>query len=221
MGRLDHQVKIRGFRIELGEIELVLKDSGPIEECVAAVQPNGSGEPSLLAYIVLKKEAATGDREAIVARLSAGAKSRLPDYMWPSGFVFLDALPLTPNGKVDRKALKAPDQGITVNRGRYVAPTTLHERILTGIWSEVLKIERVGIDDDFFALGGNSMHVLQIVSCAGKSGLRLTTRDIFALRTVEEILKAAETRDAATPAFTPPPLTRSARRAARNSDGNV
>ena len=222
LGRLDNQVKIRGFRIELGEIEAVLKDSQLIEDSVTTVGNDQTGEPSLIAFIVPKKEEGAtwgvAGQQSLIERLAAVLKSRLPDYMRPNAFVFLDKLPLTPNGKIDRKALKAPAEGVKLSKASFAAPTTMHERLLTGIWSEVLHIDRIGIEDDFFKLGGNSMHVLQIASRAVKAGLNLTARDIFAHRSVSEILRAIGSAASVKSASAAPPLTRLARRPASGTD---
>ena len=222
LGRLDNQVKIRGFRIELGEIETVLKESLLIEDSVTAVGNDHTGEPSLIAFIVPKKEEGAtwgvAGQQSLIERLAAVLKSRLPDYMRPNAFVFLDKLPLTPNGKIDRKALKAPAEGVKLSKASFAAPTTMHERLLTGIWSEVLHIDRIGIEDDFFNLGGNSMHVLQIASRAVKAGLNLTARDIFAHRSVSEILRAIGSASAERTASAVPPLTRTDRRPVTGAD---
>ena len=150
LGRLDHQVKIRGFRIELGEIEAALAEHPGVRESVVVAREH-NGEPRLVAYIV----PALPEPE-----LRERLGRRLPDYMVPSAFVFLDALPLSPNGKIDRKALPEPE----MVRGEYVAPRTELERFLAGLWEEGLGGERVGIHDSFFELGGSSVSGAQLVN---------------------------------------------------------
>ena len=152
LGRFDNQVKIRGFRIELGEIEAVLNQHPGLRESVVTSREDVPGDKRLVAYLVPKKEPAPAIRE-----LRSFLKEKLPDYMVPSGYVLLDSLPLTLNGKVDRRAL--PDLGGTEQQESnvYVAPQDETERILCRVWSEVLRVHRVGLDDDFFALGGHSL----------------------------------------------------------------
>ncbi|HEV2845439.1 MAG TPA: amino acid adenylation domain-containing protein, partial [Thermoanaerobaculia bacterium] len=146
LGRLDHQVKIRGVRVELGEVEAALLAQPGVREAVAVAREDGLGPARLVAYV-------TG--EELDGQSLRGALSRfLPEPLVPSAVVALDALPLTPNGKVDRKALPAPE---TAGGLDFVAPRTALERFLAGLYQEILGVERVGIHDDFFALGGNSI----------------------------------------------------------------
>jgi len=150
LGRLDHQVKIRGFRIELGEIEAALLDDWSVTQAVVVAREDSPGDKRLAAYVVGARGTAVD-----IGELRARLKQTLPDYMIPSAFVVLEALPLTPNGKIDRRALPAPEMQ-TASSG-YVAPRTATEQVLASIWCEVLKVERVGIEDNFFALGGHSL----------------------------------------------------------------
>jgi len=152
LGRIDNQVKVRGFRIELGEIEVLLRQQAGVREAVAVVREDGTGDQRLVAYVVGAVEP-----EALRAVLRA----RLPEYMVPSAFVALDALPLTPNGKLDRKALPAPEREHQVS-GAYVAPQSELEQQLAAVWREVLGAPQVGVDDNFFDLGGNSLLVTQV-----------------------------------------------------------
>ena len=153
LGRIDEQVKIRGFRIELGEIESVLREHPSVED--ALVHPFGEeGERRLCAYIV-------GDFDPMELRRHLA--ERLPDYMVPAAFMAIEAVPLTPSGKVDRKALPHPEiTAVAV----YTAPRTETEKTLCAIFSEVLGIERVGIHDNFFEAGGDSILALQVVARA-------------------------------------------------------
>jgi amino acid adenylation domain-containing protein len=155
MGRGDAQVKVRGFRIELGEIEARLAEHPAVHEVVVVARDGEVGDPRLVAYYV---GGAVG-----AAALRAHLAERLPEYMIPAAFVFLDALPVNPNGKLDRKALPAPEGDVHARRG-YEAPETETEAALAEVWSEVLGAARVGRWDDFFELGGHSLLAVQVVS---------------------------------------------------------
>src|SRR5262249_11999243 len=160
VGRGDNQVKIRGFRIELGEIEARLLEYPGVREAVVLARDSGAGDKRLVAYYTVSPEQ---DQEAMKTEdLRTHLLSRLPEYMTPAAYVRLEALPLAPNGKVDRKALPAPE-------GRpeaiaYVAARTPMEEVLAEIWAEVLRVERIGVHDDFFELGGNSLLATRIVA---------------------------------------------------------
>jgi amino acid adenylation domain-containing protein len=159
LGRIDHQVKIRGFRIESEEIEAVLSQHPLLRQAVVVARNEVGAEKQLVAYAVRKQESA-----ATVAELRAFLRRQLPDYMIPSSWVFLDALPLTPNGKVDPKALPAPQPGINGLGEGYVAPRTSTEQAVARIWVDLLKLERVGVEDNFFDLGGHSLLATQVLS---------------------------------------------------------
>jgi amino acid adenylation domain-containing protein len=152
LGRLDFQVKVRGFRIELGEIEAALRRHESVTDCVVVARAE-AGEQRLVAYVVGEAQADT---------LRAHVRRSLPEYMVPAAFAFLETLPLTPNGKLDRKALPAPE--LAPAEDRYVAPRTQAEEVLAGIWAEVLKVERVGVEESFFDLGGHSLLATRVVS---------------------------------------------------------
>jgi acyl carrier protein len=156
LGRNDFQVKLRGFRVELGEIETVLTSHPGVKEAVATVREEG--EKRLVGYIVAK-EPAPAPHE-----LRRFLRERLPEYMVPSTFVFMDRLPLTPNGKLDRRALPVPEQTRPELEETFVAPRTPVEERVAGIWAEVLGLERVGVYDNFFNLGGHSLLATQVVS---------------------------------------------------------
>jgi amino acid adenylation domain-containing protein len=158
LGRSDTQVKIRGFRIELGEIEARLADCDGVRQAVVLAREDQPGDVRLVAYLVHDQPGHVPDALAFRAIL----RRTLPEYMLPAHFVSVPAIPLTPNGKIDRRALPAPD-GRRDERG-YVAPTTPAEELMTKIWAEALKIDRVGIHDNFFDMGGHSLLAMQVIS---------------------------------------------------------
>ncbi|MEW5925956.1 MAG: amino acid adenylation domain-containing protein [Gemmatimonadota bacterium] len=189
LGRTDHQVKLRGFRIEPGEIESVLLRDPRVRECLVAARAGAAGEQRLVAYLA---GAGLPGPEELRARL----RESLPDYMVPSAFVALERLPLTPNGKVDRGAL--PDPGAHGASGRgHAPPRTPVERALAEVWSEVLGVERVGIDEHFFELGGDSILAIQVSTAARRAGLRVLPRQLFEHTTIAELARAAGTGAAA------------------------
>ncbi len=202
VGRVDHQVKLRGFRIELGEIESVLGTHPAVREVVALVRevarPAGGSEKRLVAYVVPAAGAPA------VAALRDHLLARLPDYMVPSQFVFLEALPLTQNGKVDRRALPDPEGG---DADAWAPPSTPLEELLAGIWREVLGVERVGRHDSFFALGGHSLLGTRVLSrVLDTFGVELPLRTLFEAPSLAEAARAVEARlGAGTGAAAPPP----------------
>jgi non-ribosomal peptide synthetase component F len=155
--RIDNQVKIRGYRIELGEIESVLARHPGIREAVVVTRQDGAGDKQLIAYTVPRETAPT------IQELRKHLRANLPDYMVPSDFVTIDFLPLTPNGKLDRKALPIPDERHRVQHDTYREPRTSVEAKIAAIWAEVLRVDRVGMDDNFFDLGGHSLLATQVV----------------------------------------------------------
>jgi amino acid adenylation domain-containing protein len=157
LGRLDHQVKIRGFRIEMGEIETVLKLHPSVREAVVVAREDAPGDRRLVAYV------APAGASVPAGELGEFLKARLPAYMLPSAFVFIDVFPLTPNGKLDRRALPAPE-GRSVPHDSYLAPRTPTEEAMASIWCEVLNLKQVGIHDNFFALGGHSLLATRMIS---------------------------------------------------------
>jgi amino acid adenylation domain-containing protein len=163
LGRADDQVKVRGFRIELGEVEAALESHASVREAVVIVREDAPGDRRLVGYVVAAAGAPSSDLPSVSA-LRAHVAERLPEYMVPSALVVLDAFPLTPSGKVARRALPAPDASAAAETDAYVAPRTATEEILAGIFAEVLRIDRVGARDDFFALGGHSLIATRVVS---------------------------------------------------------
>ncbi|HSO38087.1 MAG TPA: amino acid adenylation domain-containing protein [Labilithrix sp.] len=157
LGRLDHQVKIRGFRIELGEIEATIGAQPSVREVVVVAREDAPGEKRLVGYLVGSQGAPVD-----VEQVRAALRDALPDYMMPSALLVVPSLPLTSSGKVDRQALPAPD--FTAAAAAYVAPATATEVVVAGVWAEVLRLARVGRDDDFFALGGDSLLAARVAA---------------------------------------------------------
>ncbi len=193
LGRIDNQVKVRGFRIELGEIEAALTRQRGIAQSAVVVREGGAGERRLVAFLVV--EPAAGAAGPGVAELRAGLREVLPDYMVPALFVTLATLPLTPSGKVDRRALSRLPLGAAegLEEGReHVAPRNEIESFLAGIWSQVLRRERVGIHDNFFELGGDSIQAIQMVTRARRAGVRFTPRNLFQHQTIAALATVVE-----------------------------
>ncbi len=186
LGRADHQVKVRGFRIEPGEIEAALARHPAVRQAVVLAREDTPGDPRLVAYFVLAEGQA-----ASVGNLRAALREELPDYMIPSLFVPLAALPLTPNGKVDRKALPATN-GPRLETGReHVPPEGPVQERLAAIWSEVLRLERVGATDNFFELGGHSLMAMQVLARVQEAfGIELPLRTMFDNPTVAALAEA-------------------------------
>ncbi|MGH3979305.1 MAG: phosphopantetheine-binding protein, partial [Pseudonocardiaceae bacterium] len=186
VGRADEQVKIRGFRIEPGEIETALRAHPDVGDVVVVAREDQPGAMRLVAYLV----PAEGATAPAAGQLRALLAASLPDYMRPAAFVTLDALPLTPNGKLDRRALPAPDHTSTTG---YRAPRTEVEQALAGIWAEVLGLDKVGAEDSFFELGGDSVRSLQLTSRAKAAfDITLTPRDVMTARTVSALAELIE-----------------------------
>ena len=198
LGRIDHQVKIRGFRIEPDEIARQLQEHPEVDDALVVAQSNSQGQKSLVAYVVCENSAElNGDDAAAVAlhqqfctALRQHCALQLPDYMVPGIFVLLDALPLNANGKVDRKAL--PEADVSRQLSAYVAPVTPTETTLCEIWQQLLEIERVGTSDNFFALGGHSLLLVQMIALAHKQGLSLTARQVFDAGSLAELASVVD-----------------------------
>jgi non-ribosomal peptide synthase protein (TIGR01720 family) len=183
LGRKDEQVKIRGFRIELGEIEAALSRHAAVREAVV-VPTTVNDDKRLVAYLVTDESLETSE-------LRQYLKETLPEYMVPQAFVTLDQMPLTVNGKVDRKALPLPESNRLGSDRDYVAPRTPAEETLAKIWSTVLGVERVGIEDNFYELGGDSIISLQVVARANQAGLALSAKDLLQHQTISELTAVA------------------------------
>jgi amino acid adenylation domain-containing protein len=228
LGRIDQQVKLRGFRIELEEIAAVLREQAAVQDALVLACAAGSGDDQRLVAYVLRTpataDAAAPDDAASASALRAVAGARLPAYMVPAAFVFLDAWPLTPSGKIDRAALPSPeraDQGATQP---YVAPRTEAEATLAQICAELLGLKRVGAEDSFFALGGHSLLATQLLArVRAQFQVELPLRTLFEQPTVaglaQALALAQQTSSAApTPAITR--VDRSARRMKRSTLSN-
>jgi amino acid adenylation domain-containing protein/non-ribosomal peptide synthase protein (TIGR01720 family) len=186
LGRADHQVKVHGYRIELGEIESALTKHTGVRKAVVTVRDDESGHRRLIAYITSEDFVPPTNKE-----LRGHLEQTLPDYMVPSVFVPLKALPLTPNGKVDRGALPGPDSSATCADKTYVAPRTRVEEVLAKVWGDVLGVARLGVHDNYFELGGDSILSLQIIARAREAGIRITPKQVFQHRTVAELSMVA------------------------------
>ncbi|MEU6125209.1 amino acid adenylation domain-containing protein [Streptomyces sp. NPDC047123] len=194
LGRVDHQVKVRGFRVELGEIESALTAHPDVRACAVIVRDN-----RLVGYVI-----PTDGADPDPARIRQYLAAELPDHMVPTALVPIDRLPLSPSGKLDPTALPAPETAVAARR----APATEAEEILLGVFRDVLGSDAVGPDDDFFAIGGDSIVSLQVVSRARRQGLGLTARDVFEGATVAGIAARARALDAGdAPATGDAPLT--------------
>jgi amino acid adenylation domain-containing protein len=194
LGRIDAQVKIRGFRIEPGEIESALAQHPAVRE-VTVVAREEAGEEAenlksdkrLVAYMVPRHDAAP------ISDLRNFLKRKLPEYMIPSAFVFLDSLPLTPNGKIDRRALPDPDEGRPELQRAFLAPRTRTEDLLAKTWAEVLELEKVGVYDNFFELGGHSLSATQVIARLRDTlHVELPLRSLFESPTVAGLAERVE-----------------------------
>lgn len=193
LGRTDQQIKLRGYRIEPGEIEAALLEQPEVSEAIVVLH-TGQRSPRLIAYVgCCPTDAGPVSADALKDRL----RDRLPGYMVPAQIVPLSALPRTRHGKVDRAALPAPSAESRTQEGRL--PVSANERILTEVWQAVLGLDRVGIDENFFELGGDSIIAIQIVSRARQNGLVINPRHLFKHQTIEALARVAQTAPAALP----------------------
>jgi len=190
LGRTDFQVKIRGFRIELGEIESALRQQENVRDAAVLAREKTPALKTLVAYIVSREP-----RLWVEAEVRARLKSKLPEYMIPAVFVTLDAMPLTANGKLDRKRLPAPDLNARLESG-YLAPRTPIESTLAQIWAELLGLERVGVADNFFEIGGDSIVSIQMIARAKRAGYLFSPRQLFEHQTIAELAPEAKLADA-------------------------
>jgi amino acid adenylation domain-containing protein len=188
LGRIDQQVKVRGYRIELREVEVALNGHPAVKECVVVADNSMPGDVRLVAYVVGHRP-----EELNVSQLRRHLGEKLPGYMVPAVFVTLEEMPLTPSGKIARRALPPPIQSRQDPENFFVAPRTMVEQKLAEIWSEVLKVERVGIDDDFFELGGHSLLATQVMArIQAEFGIELALRDFFSAPSIRHLAESVD-----------------------------
>ena len=187
-GRVDHQIKLRGYRIELSEIEAVLNRCSAVRQSVVTIRGGDDRDKRLVAYIV-----SNGDVEPRITDIKDYLKKRLPDYMVPSQFLVIESFPLTPNGKVDRAALAALEPIDRNREDRYVEARNAVEEIVAGIWSQLLRVERVGVEEDFFELGGHSLLATQVISRIRQAfQIEIPLRALFEAPTVAGLASLVE-----------------------------
>ncbi|MEM8677503.1 MAG: amino acid adenylation domain-containing protein, partial [Cyanobacteria bacterium P01_G01_bin.67] len=213
LGRIDNQIKLRGFRIELGEIETVLATHPDVEIAVVINRdrtlesrynggnPRNALSRNLIGYVISSRGAALKDTashkeqgskgELLTQELRQFVAERLPDYMIPAAFVVLDKFPLTPNGKIDRKSLPDPEF-TTRGEGQFAPANTEAETKLVKIWQELLSIKEIGVKDNFFALGGDSILAIQVIAKASQVGIQLTPKNLFQYQTIAELAAVAQ-----------------------------
>jgi acyl carrier protein len=203
-GRADDQVKIRGFRVEPAEIESTLSEHSGVRDCVVVARADQPQSMRLIAYVVPRPGSppAASDLRDFLA-------SRLPNYMVPSVFVMLDALPRTPHGKLDRRALPEIDYAGLGGRTPWVEPRDPVEKTLAGIWAQLLRLERVGVQDNFFDFGGDSLLAMQFISrVSGAFPVEIPLHDFFETPTIAELAEVIRRAgksgaECASPATTP------------------
>jgi amino acid adenylation domain-containing protein len=187
LGRLDDQIKVRGFRVEPGEVEAVLREFPAVTTAAVMGRKDDRGQRHLIAYVV-----GGGSRPLSTRDLRDHLRSRLPEYLVPDGIVTVDSLPLTPNGKLDRKALAALEVGVEPE-ATYAAPSTVTERVLSELWAETFGVERVGVDDDFFSLGGDSLLAAGIFAKAARwTSKNIPLSLLFRGPTIREVARALD-----------------------------
>lgn len=184
IGRLDFQVKINGMRIELGEIEYYLANHDLVKSSVVLANETSNRDAKLVAYLVLEQGDGSSEIENILIEY---LEQHIPTYMIPRVFISVDEIPLTVNGKVDRKTLIELDRGESITQ--YLEPNTEEEKMLSGIWEKLLEVEKVGINDDFFQLGGNSLVIIELISKLNKLGFDLLAKDVYVAPTIQILAK--------------------------------
>jgi amino acid adenylation domain-containing protein len=205
LGRADRQVKIRGFRIEPGEIEAALAAQPGVAQAAVVAQPGADGEALLVAYLVPAGGAEGPAAPPELGELRAALAARLPAHMIPARFAFLPALPLTAHGKLDRRALPAVGRERPELDAAWQPPRTPVEEVLCAVWARVLGLDRVGIHDNFFTLGGDSLRTLQVLTAARERGIALTLVQVFQHQTVAALAReVAFSTAGALPARTEP-----------------
>lgn len=190
LGRRDHQVKIRGYRIELGEIEAILEQQELVSQAIVLIRETALGDKQLVAYVIPAKAESPSSK-----RLREALAVKLPDYMVPSLYVFLDAFPLTPNGKVNRRGLPPPWQTDRVQFTTDESPRTSLENLLVTLWTDLLNIGQIGVDDNFFVLGGHSLLATRVVTrLRTMLEIDIPVRTLFEHPTVAELAKAIDSQ---------------------------
>jgi acyl carrier protein len=216
LGRKDNQVKIRGHRIELGEIEAALNEQSGIRQSVVVVRTDESGAKQLVAYVV-----GSGEEPVSQSELRGRLRQRLPEYMLPTVVVQLSELPLTTNGKLDHQKLPAVERQEREVRASYVAARTTVEETLVGVWKELLGIAEVGVEDNFFDLGGHSLLVTQLMSRVREAfSVEIPLRPLYEQPTIAKLAELIEQsksngHEPQAPAIVP--VSRSSRRMKRSS----
>lgn len=195
--RIDDQIKLRGYRIELGEIESVMLQHSAVQEIAVILREDWPGEPNLVAYFTLLPSEKEGSEESaqtvkMSTSLRLWAQEHLPAYMVPTFFVQLGHMPYSVNGKVDRRALPAPGSEDSALKQVFVAPRTPTEKALADVWAEVLGVDKVGIDDNFFDLGGDSIRSIRIQALAHQQDIQLTIQDLFRNQTIRALTQAID-----------------------------
>ena len=184
LGRLDHQVKLRGYRIEMGEIEAALLEQRAVREAVVIAREDVPGDKRLVGYLTTRPGESVDP-----ADLRAALREKLPEYMVPAQIVVLPSLPLTPNAKVDRKALPAPDQLRAAPEAAYVAPSTPLEATIAAVWADLLRVQKVGLEDNFFDLGGHSLLTVQAHRRLRElTGREIALTDLFRFPTIRTLV---------------------------------
>jgi len=198
IGRIDNQVKIRGFRVEPGEIEAVMRQHSGVRDCVVITQEDISANKQLIAYVLADREGEAvdggpSDSDELVPALRTYLRSKLPEYMIPSAFVVLDEFSLNANGKVDRNVLPAHEATRTALHERYIAPRNEREEMLAGLWRELLQVEKVSAEDNFFKLGGHSLLGTQLISRIRDAfQVELPLRHLFEAPTIADLAAVIE-----------------------------
>jgi len=191
IGRSDHQVKIRGYRIELGEVEAVLHQHPGVRKAAVMAREDSPGDKLLVAYVL-----ETQKNTVTPSELRTFVKQKLPQYMVPSSVIVMEAFPLTPNGKLNRKALPAPEDAPAERETSFVAPQTPTEKIIEGIWANLLKLKQVGVHDNFFDIGGHSLKAVQVVARVRDAfGIELPVRKVFENPTISALAQLIDGTD--------------------------
>lgn len=191
IGRKDRQVKRRGFRIEIGEIETALFSHPSVQTAVVEsaattrVEDHSNSDDGLIAYVVPRAPSQIDD-----AALLAFLRDRLPAFMIPTQILILPELPITPHGKIDRDALSGLHSTVEKSGNGFISPRNPIEEKLAAIWADSLGVEKVGIHDNFFEIGGDSLRSIQVISKANQSGLRLSARQLFQYQSIARLAEA-------------------------------